>query len=152
MTPGELVIDRLLQIAAVTALVGSGANARIRHLRLFQSEATFPIVLVRRVDEVERMHLRGASGMRTARVQVEAIALEGNGTDYYAEASALDDAIHGAGDGTGLCGYTGTLGGSPGVRVQAIWPAPEGAREEFDAEELRQFKIGRDYFVTYAEN
>lgn len=144
MTVAEAVREVLLTLTPVTELVGT----RVRLVRLRQSEATFPVIRVQRISEGEPMHLRGSAGIQTARVQIDSIAKEGSGIDAYAVARSVDEAVHGPGDGTGLCGYSGSLG-SPGIRFHAIIPA--GVREGFDAEELQQFKVMRDYMVSFTE-
>lgn len=143
MTAAEIVRARLLQIAAVTALVGQ----RVRLLRFRQSE-TWPAVRVQQISDVESMHLRGSSGLHTARVQIDYCAGEASGVDPYASARAVDEAAHGPGNGTGLCGFQGLVPlGSPGIWVDAIRPA--GYREDFDLDELRVVRIMRDYLVTW---
>lgn len=145
MTASTVVSTRLLEMAAVTALVGT----RIRDLKLRQGEAQAGAIRVQGVGALQTMHLRGSVTLVRARVQVDSYAPETSGVDPYALAASIAAAAHGDGAGSGLCGFVGTVGGSPGVDVTSILPAPEGPREEYDAEELRVVRISRDYFVKW---
>jgi hypothetical protein len=143
VTVSQAVCVHLLTLDAVTDLVGS----RIYHVKVPQSPAVFPVIRVQRISQQEDMHLRGSEGMKSARVQVDSIAMEGSGINAYAVAAAVDAAVHGPGDGTGLCGFAGAVG-SPGFFIHSIVPA--GVNETYDAQELKQFKIMRDYMVTFS--
>lgn len=145
MTVAEAVRSLLLTLTPVTALVGS----RIRLVKIRQSEPTFPVILVQRIDEGEDVHLRGG-GPKSARVQVTSIAHESENADWYATAASVEAAVHGPGDGTGLCGYKGSIG-SPAFEFRAILPIPRSLREGYDADELKQFKIMRDYEVHFRD-
>lgn len=144
MTVGEAIRAVLLEMPAVTALVGQ----RIRIGKLRQSEPTFPVICVHRIDQHGAMHLRGASGIKEARVQVDSVAMEGSGVDHMAVAFAVDAAVDGPGDGTGLLGFTGSIG-SPTFTIHSVRPA--GLRDGYDADELKQFKVMRDYTVRFTE-
>lgn len=134
------VVKRLEAIAAVTAIVG----ARIYQMKLPQ-KPTLPAIRVQRIGTDETMHLRGVTKLKRARVQVDSISAEGVVADPVAQATALDAAVHGN-DGTALGGWKGTAGG---IKVVAVVPA--GLREGYDAVELRQFKVMRDYMVWFEE-
>lgn len=142
MTGAEIVIERLGQLSALTALVGT----RIYQVKAPQS-ATFPLVVVRHVFESEDMQLRGASGMVTDRVQVDAYAEEVSGADPRATARAVDAAIRGDGASTGLIGWTGDAGGSPSTKVWAIRPA--GVREAYEEQPKKLYRVMRDVFVDH---
>jgi hypothetical protein len=143
VTVAEAIREHLMSLAPVVALVGT----RVRLVKLRQSEPTFPVIRVQRIDENQGMHLRGG-GVKVARVQVDSIAKEGSGVDAYSVATAVDAAVAGPGDGTGLIGYRGDVG-SPAFRIHAILPLP--VREGYDADELQQFKVMRDVEVHFTD-
>lgn len=134
MTIAEAVKTRALAITAVATIVATRAWI----YRLPQSP-TLPALRIQRIDEDEDMQLRGAGGLHTARLQVDAVAL--NSRD---QAIALDAAVHGDGAGSGLCGWRGTVGT---ILIKGIFPA--GVREGYDAAEVQQFKVMRDYLVQF---
>ena len=140
MTGVDVVVERLGDIAGVTALVGT----RIYALILPQS-ATFPAVLVKNVHLGEDMHLRGMTGVKVERVQVDHYADTG---DMLSGARALADAAYGAGDATGLAAWAGSLGGSPATKVDRIEPLDrvEGF-SNFGGK--RQAVVSQDYQVQY---
>lgn len=139
MTVSQAIRDLLLRTAPVTAIVSS----RIYRLVLPQS-VTLPAVRVQRIDENEELQLRGPSGIQVARVQVDSVSLSG------AQAETLDAAVHGDGVMTGLRAFHGFVDGSPGS-FEILLIRPAGVREGYDALELKQYKVMRDYFVTYRE-
>jgi hypothetical protein len=88
----ELAVrTQLLADATVSALVGTRG-----YTQRFPQSPTLPAFRVQLIDEQEPAHLRGGSDTRPARVQVDAIAAEGSGTDAYAQATSLADAISAA--------------------------------------------------------
>lgn len=141
MTVEEAVVGRLLDIAAVTALV----STRVYLDKLPQSP-TYPCVRVQLVSEVQEHHLRGGNSMKTARVQVDAFAREVSGVNPYALAAAVADAIHGGDDGTGLCGWTESIG-SPALVVMAAFRLER--RRQYDPDELRVCTMSQDYQVIF---
>lgn len=143
MTISAGLIDHLLTLSPVTSLVGT----RIRTLLLRQGEARSGAIRVQQVSETQPMHLRGAVNLFTARVQVDSYAPVESGVDAYANATAIDAAVHGDGAGSGLCGFAGQVGGSPGLLVDAVMPV--GRTEEYDADELKIVRVMREYMVTW---
>lgn len=132
------VIGRLEAIAAVTALV----STRI-YQGLFPQNPTFPAIRVQRIGENEFMHMRGTVGLFRARVQVDSVS---NAADAAGVAQAIDAAVRGDGATTGIIGWRGTVAG---VEVESILPAD--VREDYDPEELRQYRVSRDVFVTWVQ-
>ena len=133
---------RILALAAVTALVGT----RVYMQRVPQSPV-YPLVRVQFIDDQSPYHLRGPVGTTTARVQVDAIAREGSGTDPYAAAQALLAAIDGDGLGdqaTGVAGFVGGIG-SPPFEIVGVFL--QSRRSEYDPQELRIVTASRDYIV-----
>jgi len=126
---------RILSLAAVSALV----STRVYTGMLPQS-VTLPAVLVQFISDAPTSHLRGGNSLRQTRIQVTSVATT------RAEATALDAAIAGSGDGTGLAYWSGGIG-SPEVQVRLAEPL--GAIEEFVGGELRQFRVIRDYRVHH---
>lgn len=133
MTPSAAVKARLLAVSEVTTLVGS----RI-YVDLLPQKPTLPAIRIQRIDEIEEAHLRGARAMRRARVQVDAVALS------LETATAVSDALHGDGAGAALSGWEGELG-SPAQQVMAVLPID--TRSDYEGDELRQWRVSRDYFV-----
>jgi hypothetical protein len=138
MSAAVAVITRLEAVAAVTAIVSS---------RIYQGvipqDATFPAIRAQRISEDEPMHLRGASSMFRTRVQVDSVS---NATDPIGQATALDALVHGDGSGSSLVGWKGEAGS---VQVHAVLPI--AVREQFDAEELRQYRVMRDLHVWWSQ-
>lgn len=139
MTVAQAVQSRLLSLTAVTALVGQ----RIRVLKFRQGDTQ--AIRVQRIDDIERMHLRGAIGLITSRVQVDSIALEASQADPYATVTAIDAALHGDGAGSGLSGYTGDIG-SPAFHIASILPV--SVQELYDLD-TKLVRIMREYRVVH---
>lgn len=141
MTPEEVVAARLQAIGAVTAIVGD----RIYMDKLPQA-GEYPAIRVQLVHEPSEYHLRG--GYRDkARVQVDAYAVEGNGTDPYAAVSELADAIHGDDAGSGLSAWRGSIG-SPPFEVTGILRIER--TREYDPDELRLLRQRQDYWIFFS--
>lgn len=140
MTIEDVVVARLLAIAAVTALV----DTRVYLDRLPQAP-TYPCVRVQLIDEQEDYHLRGG-GLKKVRIQVDAFAREQSGINPYAMASAVADSVHGDDDGSGLSGWSEAIG-SPALYVQACLRVDR--RRYYDPAELRVLTMSQDYQVTY---
>lgn len=143
MTAAELVRLRILEIAGVTAL----ASTRVYTL-LAKPGTWATAVRVQTISGTEPMHLRGSSGLHMARVQVDAIAAVKSGGDALVSARNLSEAAHGDGAGSGLCGFAGTVNGSPGVDVLAIVPMGDPV-ERYSQEEQEYVTVSRDYGITY---
>jgi hypothetical protein len=138
VTVDTAIRARLLSLAPIVALV----NARVFTLVLPQG-VTLPAIRVQRISQVEPMHFRGPVNVYQARVQVDSVGVT------KASVDALDAAVQGDGLGhyaSGLKGFKGSIG-SPAFVIRAILPAD--VRDLYDAEELRQFKISRDFFVHF---
>ncbi len=141
MTPEEAVVERLLDIDAVTDLVGS----RI-YLDKVPQHGTYPLVLVQLIDEGTDYHLRGGQ-RRQARVQVDAYVEDvGDGNDPLASVLVLADAIHGDDAGSGLSGWIGQFG-SPPFRVTGILRIDRS--RGYEPDELRLLRQRQDYRVHY---
>lgn len=132
------VIGRLEAVAAVTALV----STRI-YQGLLPQNPTLPAICVQRISENEFMHMRGSSSIFRTRVQIDSVS---HATDAVAGAQAVDAAVHGNGSSSSLVGWRGTVAG---VEIESVLPA--GVREDYDPEELRQYRVMRDVFVTWVQ-
>lgn len=143
MTGAELTRSHLLTLAAVTALV----STRI-YTTLGKPGSMYPYVIVRDVDDFEGSHLRGTDGVIRARVQVDAVMTTKTGQDAHTVCANVLAACDGAGDGTGLAGFAGTVVGSPGVDVLGIL-RDRGVPDRFEGQEQEVLLMGRDYMVTY---
>lgn len=140
MTVEQAIRTRLLSLSAVTDLVGSRITVDIMH-----EEPTLPAICVTRVSEVRGQHLRGPDGINESRVQVDSVAAS------KAEVEAVDAAVDGDGLGeqaSGLRGWAGSTG-SPGLEITAILPI--GAQTIYTAQQIRQWKIARDYRVFWRQ-
>ena len=138
MTVDTAIRARLLTLTSVTDLV----NQRIFTVILPQG-VTLPAIRVSRIGQDEPMHLRGPINAFRARVQVDSVGRT------KAEVDAVDAGVQGDGlgsDATGLKGFKGTIG-SPPMTIHAILPAD--VRDLYDPEELRQYKVSREFFVTF---
>lgn len=133
MSIEAVVRSVLLGFAPVTALVGQRV-----YTKMLPPTVTLPAIRVQRVSEVEELHLRGPGNLRRARVQVDAVG--GSGADVEAVAAA----VHGDGVTTGLRAFRGT---ESGIRI--VLAAPAGLRDDYIGEEMRQFRVMRDYMVTW---
>lgn len=144
MTVTSAVCTRILSLTAVTNLVGQNVYA------LVARQGVRKFVRVQRVGGAGRaQHMRGESNAVAARVQVDVYTPEQSGIDPFARASAISDAIRGDGDGTGLSGFAGDIGGSPAFRIDAILTEGE-AREEIEVDgATRWARVSQDYMVRY---
>lgn len=138
MNVSEAIRELLLSMSPITAVV----QERIFVLRFPQS-VRLPALRIQRVDAVEEMHLRGPGTMHRARVQVDSVALSG------VQAEILDELVTGDGITSGLRAWHGFIGGSPVFQIALIRPIT--VRQDYDALELNQYKIMRDFFVWYRE-
>lgn len=137
MTPEAAILARIVAL-------NTSAGARVYQLKLPQSP-TLPAVRVQLVDDLTQAHLRGGgSNLRVARVQVDAYAREGSGTDPYAEATDLAAEITGDDAGSGLSGFRGTVSGMAIESVQVI-----DRQAMYEAEELRLVRVRQDFSVWY---
>lgn len=137
------IAERVADLAPVVAIVG----ARVYLDRLPQSPL-YPCVLVQLVDDIRAYHLRGPNGSQTSRVQVDALAKKVSGAYPYQAASDLADAIDGDGRGdgaSGLSGFLGTIGGSPGLEILGCFTIDR--RRQYDPDELLVVTVSQDYLV-----
>lgn len=139
MTPEQAVLERVLDLAAVTALIGQRG-----YLLKLPQGPTLPAVRVQLIDEIGNPHLRGAGGPQRSRVQVDAFAPEASGSDPYASASAVAAAINGPGDGTGLDGWQGDAGAITVTGSKRIDRAVS-----YEPGELRLVRVRQDYMVGW---
>lgn len=141
MTVEEAVRARILTVAAVTAIV----STRV-YLKKLPQSPTYPCALVQIVSEITSYHLRGESGLKVARVQVDDFAKELSGIDPYALATTVADVIHGDGGGSGLSGFSGDIG-SPAFRIFLIQRL--GRRADYDPDEVKVLRVSQDYQVIF---
>ncbi len=146
MTPEQAVVERILDISAVTALV----STRVYMLRLPQ-HSTLPAIRVQVIDDPGAYHLRGPNYPVTSRVQVDVYAAESSGSDPYSAAIAVAEAVDGDGrgpDASGVSGWSGPTGGTTPLRVQLIQRVDRSV--EYEADELREVRVRQDYMVTWS--
>lgn len=139
MTCAEAVRLFLLDLSPVTALV----NQRIWTF-MFPQSPTKPAVCVFNISDPSMPTLRGRSGTKRCRVQVDVIA------STMAAARDVDAAILGDfvnGSPTGLRGAVGSLGSPASGTFHGA--TEESARESYEGDELKQAKVSRDYLVWY---
>ena len=138
MTCAEAVRLHLLTLTPVTTLV----NTRVFTLKYPQSPSK-PAVLVTQISDVQQSTLRGTSGLTMCRIQIDVIA------DTIAAVRAVDQAILGDyvnGAATGLRGATAGVG-SPASTIHGA--VADNYREMYDADELKQARVMRDYRVWF---
>jgi hypothetical protein len=141
VTVDQAVRERLLSLTPVTALVAT----RVYCVILPQG-SNLPAIRIQRIGQIEPMHLRGPVGVYRSRVQVDSVGVS------KASCDAVDLAVQGDGLGgyaSGLMGFKGTVG-SPPFFIHAVLPLD--VRDLYDAEELRQFKVSRDFEVHFTGN
>lgn len=110
--------------------------------------ATLPAAAVQVVSDIKPRHLRGGSTFGRARVQISVYRSKVSGVDSYSEAQALCDQIHGDDAGSGLQGFRGAIGGSPGgVLLESVFSIDR--RALFEPNELQAVGIQEDYEVRY---
>ncbi len=145
MTPEQAVLERILDIGAVTAIVGT----RVRMLKLRQAE-TLPAIRVQRISRLSDYHMRGENNLQRARVQVDVYAAEASGGDPYASALDLAALVHGDGNGpnaSGLSGWIGVTSGSPVMQIVGVFLVDDSVG--YEAEELREVRVRQDYMVHW---
>lgn len=139
MTPVVAAITVMRDSAPLTTLV----DTRVYNGILGQ-KPTLPCVLAWTISHVSRQLLRGPDGISRARIQTESRAVTKPAVD------AVAAAVHGDGLGeqaSGLFGFIGAVGGSPSFQIVNVEDA--GLREGYDADELRQFWVQRDYMLIF---
>lgn len=139
MTPVVAAITVLRDASPLTALVGT---------RIYNGTSgqhpVLPCVVVWTISEVRGLLLRGPDGLARARVQVESRATTKPVVD------AVAAAVHGDGLGaqaSGLFGFIGAVGGSPAFHIVNV--ESSGYREDYDADQLRQYWVQRDYMIHF---
>lgn len=99
----------LLTLNTVTALVGSGDNARIRPDRLEQSDDSLqPAIIVEADDDDHKNDLSGKGGLIYSAVTLRCRAR----TKAVARSLAEAVRVNGTDPGTGLAGRTGAMNGT----------------------------------------
>lgn len=134
MTIATAVRALLLTMSPVTALVGQRV-----YVQVLPQSPSLPEIRVQRVSQIEPSHLRGPINLLMARVQVDVF-----GTSK-ASVDAVDSALHGDGVTGGLKNFRGTVNG---LRIQLI--QPDNVRESYEADELRQYRVMRDYVAHWS--
>ena len=136
---------------AVTAIVGTGANARIRPFRLDQGDiddngGVRDAIVIRPAREEHLNDLQGRGGLVRARMQIIAIS------EIPLSARALAEAIrtNGQDPGTGLAGHEGTY---DGVEIQsAMLDSADFDEAEYGDDSDRSFfAVISNYIVEYTE-
>lgn len=138
MSPEVAVADRIVDL-------NTSAGSRVYMLKLPQN-VTLPAVRVQLIDDPGDYHLRGGSRPQVARVQVDAVAAEGDGVGAYEAALQLADEINGDDIGSGISGAIWSTG-SPSFEVIGAFRVDR--QPTYDPDELRQVRIRQDYFIHY---
>lgn len=136
----------LLTLGTVTALVGTGASARIRPDRLQQSDdEKQPAIIIEVDDEVPLNTLDGKGGRRYADVTLRCRARQKQQSRALSEAVRLN----GTDPGTGLAGYSGTMGSG----TYDAWLDDEQTSFTPDLEGGDQgyYEVFSNYKITFAE-
>jgi hypothetical protein len=139
VTCAEAVRAFLLTLTPVTTLVPTKDITSAR----FHQSPSLPAVCVFQISDVQQSHLRGTSGAVMARIQIDVIA------STMSMARQIDQAVMGdyvGGTTTGLRGATFSVG-SPSWSVKQA--QADSYRESYEAEEMKQYRVSRDYRVWY---
>lgn len=147
MTIEQAIRERLLDIPALTALVGT----RVYQLLLPQN-GTLPAVRVQLIDDQIRQHLRGPDGNFISRVQIDSYAAPNSSASWYSTAKTVARVIHGDGLGenaSGLFGWKGWAGGSPPeLKINNVTVAHSG-QPYFEHGERPMVRVRYDYMVHW---
>jgi len=131
------VQDLFANTAAIAAIVGSGANAKIFHGEAPQGTG-MPYIILTKVSAPRGHHLRGPDGHAQVRLQI----------DYYATtATVLND------ETTGLCpagrraldGYKGNRKGTP-IRSSIMFN-----ERDFPTPDLKGFRVMQEFSIWVKE-
>lgn len=133
MTVEQAVGERLGTTLGITDLVG----ARVYQLKLPQSPG-LPAIRLLFVSVVDFFHLRGGSLVEKSRIQIDAVATEASGTDPYATAAAVADAVHASLNGQQF---------TADATLEITGAFRDGRMAMYDPEELRQVVVSQDYIV-----
>lgn len=129
----------LLTMDAVTALVGSGASARI-YPDSWPETATWPAVLIELDIEEPANTLDGKGGLVFADVTITSRATTRLGSRALAEAIR----VNGTNPGTGLAGYSGEF--------KSVLDATETADVPYEeASDQYHYDTLQTYFVSWPE-
>lgn len=139
MTPELAVLQRIVDLNTL-------AGSRVWMLKLPQ-QPVLPAVRVQVIDDLKDYHLRGGVTLGRARVQVDAYAAEGSGTDPYDTAQDLADQINGDDAGSGLSAAQWDSAISPAFEVTGVFRIDRTA--SYDPDERRLVRIRQDYDVHY---
>lgn len=146
MTGVEAVIDRLEQIAGLTAVVGTRIYNGVAPQRV-----TSPFVVVRNASDMRDPHLKGLDDLGRTGVIVDVYVDEASGVDAKGSANELADVIFGDGNGpdaSGLCGWVGTVGGSPPTAAVSFVEY-DGRDEDVEFDELRRWRVMQRFMVHW---
>lgn len=111
-------------------------------------QPVLPVAIVLLIDDIRESHLRGGHRHGRARIQLDIYMGESSGVDSYGQASDFYDRLHGPEDGSGLGGFRGHVGGSPGgMFLEEIRRLDR--QTLYEPNELRLVRIRADYFVYY---
>jgi hypothetical protein len=137
MTIEQAIITRLESLTPVSTFVGQRVYAKI-----LPHTPTLPAIRVQAIATAQQDHLRGLNALQRSLVQVDVV------TDQDEALAEQLELVHGPGDGTALAGWKGVVGPAPGgIAITGI--LAHNKREDYDAAELRQFKVMRDYEVWW---
>lgn len=151
MTVEEAMLERILAISAVAALVSTRA-----YPLLLPQHPELPAIRVQLVNAGRSYHLRGQTNHGNDLLQVDSYAERRSGTDPFADASDLADAIQGdwnpndppSAEAPGLSGWRGRAGGSPPTyQIDGVFFV--NRRSMFEPNEFRLVRISTDYRVIW---
>lgn len=137
--------DLLLTFDAVTAIVGSGADARIRPDQLDEADKT-PAILIE-LQTIDHMNtLDGLGGLAKAMIHVTCLS------EQKAKARQLCEAVrtNNTDPGTGLAGYTGAAGDGY-IDSATLERTTVGQRPLFEGGDELIWAVTGEYEVMYQE-
>jgi hypothetical protein len=113
---------------------------------VLEQHAQLPAIRVQLIDDLMMYHHRGGTHQGPARVQVDCWAGASSGSDPYAAALAVAEAIHGDDAGSALSGWRGDIG-SPPFTVQGCFRVDRAV--DWESDERREVRIRQDYQVHF---
>lgn len=138
MTIGDGLLTYLKTVSAITDIVGTGDNARIRPGRLSRSDS-FPAIRYAFVSGDSVAHLTGGSGIAQPLLQVDCYATTYSGANALAEQVRL-----------ALQSYRGLMG-TDFVNGVTLVNRRELYEDPIDASDVGKHRVLIEFSVTHVE-
>lgn len=146
VSASDFIVAWLKNEPAVTSVVGSGVDARIRPLSLSQG-LTRPYIAYQETANQHRKHLKGRSAGGRSMIQLQ---LWDVGRQAHQRMHDLAAAIHGTKDFPKLDGFHGFLGGL-WVEFCRLDDISDGGQAPADASDDFVYQVAMTFSVFYRE-